>query len=234
MSFSKIDQLMENLPLCGIPACEMVVTHKGETVYRGSAGYSDSAKTKKVTNNDLYWIFSATKPITCVAAMRLVERGLIALNDPVSKYLPAYRDLFVAQKDGTVKKCETPMTVEHLFTMCGGMDYNLRSDAITEAVRNPNAATLDIVNAMAKTPLGFEPGSNYRYSLCHDVLGAIVEVVSGMSFGDYLQKNIFDPLEMEDIGFRPTEEQKKRFSAMYISITPRAARRKRRLKILIA
>jgi CubicO group peptidase (beta-lactamase class C family) len=107
------------------------------------------------------------------------------------------------------------MTVEHLFTMCGGMDYNINTPAIKELAQDPNATTVDLVNAMAKTPLRFEPGTNYCYSLCHDVLAAIVEVVSGMSFGEYLQKNIFDPLEMEDIAFRPTEEQKKRFSALY-------------------
>lgn len=215
MSFQTIDDLLEQLTHCGIPACELVVTHKGDLVYRGSAGYSDADKTKKVTNNDLYWIFSATKPITCVAAMRLVERGLIGLNDPVSKYIPAFSELTVRQKDGSLAPAQNTMTVEHLFTMCGGMDYNMETPAIKEVQTNPDATTFELVSAMAKTPLMFEPGTNYRYSLCHDVLAAIVEVVSGKTFGEYLRTNIFEPLEMDDIGFRPSEEQQKRISQQY-------------------
>ncbi len=215
MSFQTIDNLMEQLTHCGFPACELVVTHRGEQVYRGGVGYSDHEKNKKVTNNDLYWIFSATKPITCVAAMRLVERGLIDLNDPVSKYIPAFGNLSVKQSDGSIAPAQNVMTVEHLFTMCGGMDYDLQAPAIQEVRLDPNATTFELVSAMAKKPLMFEPGTNYRYSLCHDVLAAIVEVVSGMTFGEYLQTNIFDPLEMDDIGFHPTEEQQKRISAQY-------------------
>ena len=215
MAFKALDQFLELMPQRGIPAMEVVVSHGGESVYHGCAGFSDSADTKRVTPKDLYWIFSATKPITCVAAMRLVERGLLNLNDPVSKYLPAFTNMTVRQKDGSVLPCETPMTIEHLFTMQGGMDYNLNSEPMKEAKRNPHVGTLEMVNAMAKNPLFFEPGTNYRYSLCHDVLAAVIEVVSGMSFGEYLRTNIFDPLEMEEIGFRPNEEQKQRFSALY-------------------
>lgn len=215
MQFQKMDRLLEQLTDCGFPACELVVTHKGLQVYRGSAGYSDSAKSKKVSQSDLYWIFSATKPITCVAAMRLVERGLLGLNDPVSKYIPSFAELTVKQKDGTVVPAKNVMTVEHLFTMCGGMDYNLDASAIKTVRANSQASTLELVSVMAQIPLGFEPGTNYRYSLCHDVLAAIVEVISGMSFGEYLKTQIFDPLEMDDIGFFPSDEQKNRFTAQY-------------------
>jgi CubicO group peptidase (beta-lactamase class C family) len=79
-----------------------------------------------------------------------------------------------------------------------------------------NGSTLDVVRAMAKDPLSFEPGTRYKYSLCHDVLAAVVEVVSGMRFSEYLSRYIFEPLGVVDMGFRPTEEQKSRFSALYM------------------
>lgn len=215
MNFSKLEQLIDTMPQRGIPACDLAVTVNGKTVFRRSAGYSDEQHTTPVTPNDLYWIFSATKVITCTAAMRLVEQGKLSLNDPVSKYLPAFGNLTVLQPDRSVKPCQTPMTILHLFTMTGGMGYDISDPIIREAIARPGADTQSIVSAMAQMPLFFEPGTHYRYSLCHDVLAAVVEVVSGMKFSEYLQTNLFDPLGMEHTGFRPSEEQKKHFSALY-------------------
>lgn len=215
MDFSKIDAYLATLPDCGIPAAELAVTKDGKTVYRGAVGFADAAKTRPVSNRDLYWIFSATKIVTCTAAMRLLEQGKIALSDPVSKYIPEYAEMQILDKEsGTLSPAKTAMTVEHLFTMTGGMSYDLNTPNIL-AAKAPTATTLDMVRAMAKDPLRFEPGTHYRYSLCHDVLAAVCEVASGMRFSDYLQKEIFDPLEMKDIGFRPSAEQKARFSAQY-------------------
>lgn len=202
------------MPERGVPACELAVTKDGETVYRKSVGFSDSAKTKPACPDDIYWIFSATKVITCTAAMRLVESGVIALDDPVSKYIPEFEHLIIKNKDGSLVPAQNTLTVEHLFTMTGGLTYNLGTANILLA-KKFDTSTLHIVKAIAKDPLVFEPGTHYQYSLCHDVLAAVVEVASGIRFSEYLQKNIFDPLGMKDIGFRPTEEQKARFSAMY-------------------
>ena len=214
MNFSKLDQFMKDMPLRGIPGCELVVTKDGETVYRTCIGYADAKKTKPVTNRDLYWIFSATKVITCIAAMRLVEEGKLHLDDPVAKYIPEYANLNVLREDGSVTPAENVMTVEHLFTMTGGMTYNKNTTAILSAA-TPTATTLDVVRAMAKDPLSFEPGTHYQYSLCHDVLAAVVEVITGMKFADYLDQLLFKPLGIKDMGFRPNEEQQTRFSAMY-------------------
>lgn len=223
MNFSKLERLIETMPERGIPACDLIVTHRGETVFRGMAGYSDAAKTKPVSEGDLYWIFSASKPVTCTAAMQLVEQGKLRLDDPVSKYLPAFANLTVAStQGGEPTPAKNVMTVEHLFTMTGGLNYNSNTPHIKAAKSNPNASTLEVVNAMPKDPLDFEPGTFYRYSLCHDVLAAVVEVVSGMRFSDYMQKFIFDPLGMTDTGFRPTEAQKARFGAAYNFINAEA------------
>ena len=214
MDFSRLDTYLDQMPLRGIPACELSVTKDGKVIYRRSVGFSDSAKTRPASEKDLYWIFSATKVITCIAAMRLVECGKISLDDPVSKYIPEFAELTIQSKDGTISRAQNVMTIENLFTMCGGMTYDIGHRVIKEAAAL-TPSTLDMVKAMTKMPLAFEPGTAYRYSLCHDVLGAVVEVASGMRFSDYLKKNIFDPLGIVDMGFRPTEEQLSRFSAQY-------------------
>jgi len=214
MNLSKLDKYMEEMPHRGIPACELAVSRDGVTIYRKCVGFADSAKTRPVSDIDTYWIFSATKVITCIAAMRLVEQGLISLDDPVSKYIPEYSELSVLNKDGSVTRAQNVMTVENLFTMCGGLTYDIDHEAIKSAAAK-TPSTLDMVKAMAKMPLAFEPGTKYKYSLCHDVLAAIIEVVTGMKFSEYLQSNILDPLGIKDMGFRPNEDQIKRLSAQY-------------------
>ena len=215
MSFSKLDSFMKKMPARGIPACELTVLRHGEQVYRTAVGFADTEGKRPASPDDLYWIFSTTKVVTCIAAMRLVEQGVLHLDDPVSRYLPAFSDLKVKQADGSLAPAKNEMTLLHLFTMTGGLTYDYGN-----AVKNAtDRSTLGMVNEFAKDPLIFEPGTRYRYSLCHDVLAAVVEVASGMPFSQYLQQNIFDPLGMKDIGFRPTEEQEKRFSAMYLGQT---------------
>ena len=215
MNFSKLDAFLKDLPACGIPGCELAVTYKGEPVYRGFAGYADAAKARPVSENDLYYVFSISKITTCVCAMRLVEEGKLGLDDPVSKYLPAYAYLTVKGSDGKPYPAKNVMTIRHLFTMTGGLDYDLKSAPILRAKQNPNADTLSLVNAMAETVLQFEPGTKYCYSLCHDVLAAVVEVVSGMRFSDYVQKYVFDPLSMTDTGYHLPAEKRQRMADIY-------------------
>ena len=213
MNFKELDSFLEKMPERGFPAMELAVSKDGETVYRKCVGFSDAEKTKPTCPSDIYWIFSATKVVTCTAAMQLIEKGVISLNDPVSKYLPAYATLKVKDKDGNVTDAKSIMTVEHLFTMTGGLSYDFNS--IIEISKEKKLSTPDIVSLLPQSPLLFEPGTHYKYSLCHDVLAAVVEIASGMRFSEYLKKNIFEPLGMKDIGFRPNEEQKSRFSALY-------------------
>ena len=215
MNFSKLDTYLHQLPECGIPGCELAVSYKGELVYRGFAGYADAQKTRPVSENDLYYVFSISKITTCVSAMRLVEEGKLGLDDPVSKYLPAFAYLTVKGADGKPYPAQNVMTVRHLFTMTGGLNYDLKAAPILRAKQDPNANTLSLVSSMAEMVLGFEPGTRYCYSLCHDVLAAVVEVVSGMRFADYVQKNVFDPLKMADTGYHLPEEKRARMADMY-------------------
>lgn len=216
MNFEQIDRFLDGMPSRGLPACSFLVTHKGKTVYNHSAGYADVAKTKPASPDDLYWVCSITKVTTCVAAMQLVESGKLRLDDPVSKYLPAFAELSVRGEDKkSVFPAKTVLTVEHLFTMTGGFNYKINSEPLLQACANRSASTQEVVNALAKTPLDFEPGTHFQYSLCHDILAAVVEVISGMRFADYVKRKILDPLEMKDTGFHLPLELEPRMTAMY-------------------
>ena len=216
MNFEKIDQYLDTLPQCGIPACSFLVTHKGKPVYTRNVGFSDLEKTKPTREDDLYWVYSISKITTCVAAMQLVESGKLKLEDPVSKYLPAFSELYVRGEDKkSVYPAKTVLTVEHLFTMTGGFGYDIKSPALTDVCANPNASTREVVNAMAKEALLFEPGTHFRYSLCHDILAAVVEAASGMLLRDYVKKFLLDPLDMKDTGYHLPKGMEGRMTTMY-------------------
>lgn len=215
MNTDKLDRFLDEMPQRGIPGCDLSVSRDGHEVYRRAVGFSDAEMKRPVDKSTLWWIFSASKVLTCVAAMRLVEEGRLKLTDRVSDYLPSFAELTIRQKDGTLVPAAEPMRILHLFTMTGGMDYDLNVPAITEARALPGANTLSICSAMAKIPLRFEPGTHYRYSLCHDVLAAVTEVVTGMKFSDYMNETIFAPLGMKDTGFHPTEAQLARFAQAF-------------------
>ena len=216
MNFQKLNNLIASLPSRGFPACDISVAQNGVEVFRASAGYADAAKTRPVSANDLYWVFSISKIATCIAAMRLVEEGKIDLYAPVSDYLPSYKDLTVKHRDGSIQPAKNAMTVLHLFTMTGGLDYDANKGTLKDfRAANPHMTTREFVDELAKQPLNFEPGTHYSYSLCHDVLAAVVEEVSGMRFADYMQKYIFDPLEMKDTHYHIPEEKCERLSAIY-------------------
>ena len=215
MNFQALDTFLREMPACGVPAVELAVTREGQTVYHEAIGLSNVAENRPADKSDLRWLFSCTKVMTCIAAMRLVEEGKLSISDPVSRYLPEFGHLKVKNKEtGEITDAKETMTVAHLFGMMGGMDYDLKAQGIQEAIA-AGGGTREIVAGMAKKPLHFEPGTYFQYSLCHDVLAAVIEVVTGMRFSEYLDKIIFTPLELTDIGFAPNDEQKKRFAEMY-------------------
>ena len=209
-------QLTAFLDMLRTPGSEVSIYYKHKEIYHHTAGYSDETKTKKTDRSDLYILYSSSKVMTCAAVMQLIERGLVSPDDPVSKYLPEYGNVTV-NENGTVVPAKTVMTLRHLFSMCGGLDYDLNAPAIRrvkDATGN-KASTREIVAAIAEKPLMFHPGTHFNYSLCHDVLGAVIEVVTGMSFGDYMRENIWGPLGMKDTCFFPNAEQESRLVSQY-------------------
>ena len=216
MSFSKIKRLIDTMPKRGIPFFELIVTKDGNEVFKHKVGVSRVEENKPFSENDLYWLYSASKIITCVAAMRLVEEGKLNLSDPVSKYLLDFANLTIRNEDGSISPCKTVMTVEHLFTMSGGIGPDHEKFENLELLIKKEAGTIEIVNHFASIPLYFEPGTRYQYGFCHDALAGVIEVASGMRVSEYVHKYILDPLGMKNTGYRPSEEQACRFADSYV------------------
>ena len=208
---------LDSLEKCGIPGCDCVVYRERKPVFRHTTGYSDHANTKPLTSANTYWLFSATKLFTCTAVLQLTEKGSISLDDPVAKYLPEYGALKV--KDGSeVKPAKNTLTIRHLLSMQSGLNYNLEAPSILKLLEETGrkATTRQVIRALADEPLDFEPGAHYQYSLSHDVLGAVIEEVSGQSFGGYLAEHIFKPLGMKNTGFELTPERKANMSDQFV------------------
>lgn len=216
MKFEKVRQLMDDSMIQhAVPCSDIAVTHKGKLVYRYGNGTTDDARQVPLKGEELYFLYSASKVITCTAVMQLVEQGKLGTEDLLEDYIPSYKEMWVKTEHG-LQKAEQKIRISHLLTMTAGLNYDLKSDSITGVLRqNPQATTMELAEAFAKEPLEFEPGSHYRYSLCHDVLAAVTEKVSGMSYGAYLQKHIFDVCEMEHTGFRLNEETRARIASQY-------------------
>ncbi len=216
MSFDKLSQYVDSLPAAGVPGCDLIVYRDHEVVFRRQAGFRDDAKTKPMQGDETYSLYSCSKVFTTCAVMQLIEAGKIALDDPVAKFLPAFSSMKVKDGDGT-KPAERVMTIRHLMSMQGGLDYNMDTEAIRETLKRTDnrATTRELIDAKAQDALQFEPGTDFLYSLCHDVLGAVIEVVSGQSFSQYLKEHIFMPLGLDTIGFRLKEEDMAKECAQY-------------------
>ncbi|MBR4296178.1 MAG: beta-lactamase family protein [Clostridia bacterium] len=213
--FSKVKEYLDSLESLGIPLAGIEVRQDHEIICKHFSGYADAEKTRKLSDDDIFWIFSATKVITCIAAMRLVEEGRLSLEDNLDKYLPEFASMKIKNPDGTITDAKNKIRIIDLFTMTAGFTYTLDSPSLLEARKNKNATTREIIAALANEPLVFEPSTNFRYSLCHDVLGAVVEVVTGMSYGEYLNEAIFTPLGIKNMGFKLSEKDKLRMTQQY-------------------
>ena len=169
-----------------------------------------------------------TKPITSVAMMMLHERGAFALADPVHRYIPGWEDLRVHRygrhPNFVTEPAARPMTVRDLLTHTSGLSYHIMErtpvdDAYRKVGIGGPAGTLrDMVEKLASLPLEFSPGTRWSYSIATDVLGYLVEVLSGQRFDDYLRTQIFEPLGMVDTGFIVPADKVERFAANYIRL----------------
>ena len=218
MNFGLLRSFADRIPsISGTPGGGLAVWREHQELFRYTFGVRDPETGEPMTGDELYFFYSATKPITCVAILQLFERGLLGLNDPVSEYLPEYALVKVKRENGELTPPKRPITIRHLLTMTSGMDYNLLSRAVLDAVKRAdgNPTTREVVRALSETPLSFDPGDRWQYSLSHDVLAAVVEVVSGMTFSSYIKKYLFDPLGMTESGFHAEEFDLSRFPVPY-------------------
>jgi CubicO group peptidase (beta-lactamase class C family) len=193
-----------------VPGAVALIARRGRVAFFESFGRRDPANGAPMTKDTIFRIYSMTKPIVSVAAMMLWEEGRFLLNDPIAKYLPELADLKVAVQRGTEIELVAqarPITVQDLLRHTSGLTYEFRGSGpvhkmyMAAKIYNRHQSNADQVAALSKMPLLHQPGSKWEYSRSTDVLGRLVEVLSDLSLGDYLQRNILAPLGMIDTAF---------------------------------
>jgi len=217
-----------------IAGCQVAVARHGQLGYFASFGLRDRERSAPVDEDTIWRIYSMTKPITGVALMSLYERGMFQLSDPVTRFIPTWRDLKVRERtaDGGERLADPkrPMTVRDLLMHMSGLgfgggptlaelfapDSSAMRTGVTPGSRRGRDATLaTMVERYAEYPLEFHPGSHWLYSVSTDICGRLVEIMSGQRFDDYLREVIFAPLGMNDTGFVVPDDKVDRFAACY-------------------
>ncbi|MEO8539821.1 MAG: serine hydrolase domain-containing protein [bacterium] len=205
----------------------VLVSRHGGIAHFETTGMADCERAVPMAHDTIFRIYSMSKPITSIALMQLYERGLMQIDDPVEKFIPEFGDLRVHSQGShpnfTTRRTDRAMTVRDLLSHQSGLTYGFVDRTPVDAAyrklnvgAGTNGETLkDMVAAIAALPLEFSPGDHWNYSVSTDVCGYLVEVISGQRFDDYLQENIFGPLEMEDTGFHVPAAKAARLAANY-------------------
>lgn len=214
--FEKTKALCDSFLDMGVPGFDLMVCKDGECVLRYMNGYSDRENRIPMKGDERYNIFSCSKPITCTAAMQLWERGAFKLEDKLSDYMPEFAEMTVRTEQG-VRRAERPIRIHNLFEMTAGFSYNLNTPGLRRLKEETNGRcpTREVARALAEEPLQFEAGERYMYSLGHDVLAALVEVLSGQPFEVYVKEHIFEPLGMSKTDFLLPVEEYERVIPLY-------------------
>jgi CubicO group peptidase (beta-lactamase class C family) len=197
-----------------IPGAVALVATKDSVLHLSAVGESDLATDRKLKPDDIFWIASMSKPMTSLAVAILADDGKLSFDDPVEKYLPEFRDMWVAgeqtAQQRVLVKAARPITLRDLLTHTSGLgEYR---------VTDPHWTLAAMIKVLSREPLRFQPGTRWSYSTAGmDTLGRVVEVVSGMPYDKFLQTRLFDPLGMKDTTFWISPSQKKRFVQPVIS-----------------
>jgi CubicO group peptidase (beta-lactamase class C family) len=210
-----------------IPGSLTLVARRGEVCYLEKEGLRDRERELPMEEDTIVRIYSMSKPVTSVALMQLYERGLFHLNDPVHRFIPEWKKLRV-YKGGNwplyeTVPCESPMTVRQLLTHMSGLTYGFMQATNVDhgyrkseiQVARPGYTLRTMIGDLAELPLEFQPGAAWNYSVATDVLGYLVEVLSGQSYDEYLQQHIFEPLGMVDTAFNIAPDKEERFASCY-------------------
>jgi len=204
-----------------IPGAVSLISRNGKVVHDVTFGFASLADKKPMQEDNIFHLMSMTKPIVSVAFMMLYEEGHFFLNDPVSKYLPQFKNLKVAKDvnsgiDGATEPSNTEVTIHHLLTHTAGFSHGLGGTELDNAVAQalyaePQENIESRVNTLAGLPLVSQPGKQWYYSASPDVLSLLIEKFSGMTTAEFLQKRIFDPLGMKDTGYNIAKENQDRW-----------------------
>lgn len=205
-----------------LPCVAALVMKDGEIISQFAYGMANMEEERVLTESSIFRIYSMSKPVAAAALMTLFDEGKFQLDDPVAKYIPAFKDTKV-YVDGEYVDQQEPFTIRHLLTHTAGFTYGWDQDAhvdsLYRAMRSNGIWTIEtleeMVNAVATIPLKYQPGTTYEYSISIDVAGYLVEVLSGKTFDQFLQTRLFDPLGMDDTGFEVAEEDYARLAMIY-------------------
>jgi CubicO group peptidase (beta-lactamase class C family) len=232
MSKAAFDRLEDHLKRRYIdagrfPGTQLLVYRRGKVVHSAVQGFADLERKAPVRDDTIFRIYSMTKPITSVAFMMLFEEGRIALDEPVHKYIPEWKNLGVFQA-GTLPAFMTrppsrPMLIVDLLRHTSGLTYGFQQRSNVDAAYREKkigevekAGTLQsMIEDLAKIPLEFSPGEAWNYSVATDVIGYLIGKISGMPFEQFLKERIFDPLDMKDTDFFVPADKVHRFAACY-------------------
>lgn len=215
-----------------LPGGVFLVARHGKIVYYKSFGYRSLNFWEEYQNDDIFRIASMTKAVTTVGIMQLYEQGKLGLDDPVHRYIPPFKSIGVldtfnpADSSFTTVAPERPITIRHLLTHTSGIVYGdfesneiraiyQKLDLLGVGLSHSSWTTEQFIDKLAQVPLAFHPGDRYNYGLNVDVLGRVIEVVSGLSLRDYFQQHLFDPLGMVDTHFYLPEEKHNRLVPVY-------------------
>jgi CubicO group peptidase (beta-lactamase class C family) len=224
---ARIDEHLERRYLAPrkIAGALTLVARRGRVAYLKALGSLDLERGIALRDDSIFRIYSMTKPITSVALMTLYERGAFQLEDPVHRFIPAWRDLRVFDAGNhpafATRPCERPMSVRDLFTHSAGLTYGfMERTNVDRAYRRLGIGERDktlaeTIAALAKLPLEFSPGTRWNYSVATDVLGHLIEVISSKRLDVFLREEIFEPLGMVDTAFHVPAEKRGRFSSNY-------------------
>ena len=203
-----------------IPGALTMIAREGRLVHFEKVGMQDVATAKPIEFDTILRIYSMTKPITSIAVMMLYEEGHFQLGTPVSELIPAFKDMQVYTEGGAaIVDAETEMTVKHLLTHTSGLIYGGDGEhPIHQRYRDANYYQGDLANMATELggiPLLHNPGAAWNYGMSTDVLGYLVEVVSGMPFAEFLKTQILEPLGMVDTAFSVPDEKADRYMTLY-------------------
>jgi CubicO group peptidase (beta-lactamase class C family) len=214
----KMQQYIDEGKIAGIVT---LVARRGEIAHFEKFGFQDLETRKPIALDTIFRIYSMTKPITNVALMMLNEQGLFHMNDPISKFIPDFRNVKVLVDGGKLETPEREITIHDLLTHTAGLSYAGDLDsAVDEAYReaeiwDPKINNQEFVRRVAHMPLRFHPGQNWFYSVATDVIGHLIEILTDRSLPDFLDDAIFQPLGMVDTSFAIPPEKVDRFATLY-------------------
>lgn len=216
----------------GTTAGMSLLVRKGnEEVFFTARGYKNIEKKSEIKRDTIFRLYSMSKPITAAAAMILMEQGKLDLAQPVEELLPGFKGLMV-EENGSFRPAKKPITPLYLLNMTSGLTYGVEDtksgrmigaylqECEKKMFTEQAVTTEEFANHIGTIPLAFDPDSSWRYGLSADILGAVIEKVSGMRFGEFLEKYLFRPLGMNDTGFWIPEEKRERLADAYETVGP--------------